>query len=295
MNKNEKYFWSIKSIEDYLNARKDGFPKEYYSTSDEMPGSNLLHQAARTCNLELISYLIDKEGFEINKIDRLCTTPLGYIINDDTSPFSTINGGCEDSSKILEAINLLRNNYQATCHYKNGIYNEEYIEEFLLEFQDRVMDIDDFLSDDELEDYFWKINSVEDYLNARKDGFPLYYYSTSEEMPGATLLHQAARICNLELISYLIDKENFDVNELDSDNCTPLGYILNQEQLYELKDNHFGNPVSTVNGGCDDAGQIINAIRLLHKNYNADCIYLEEEFEEEFIENYITELQKWVS
>lgn len=294
MNKNEKYFWSIKSIEDYLNARNDGFPKEYNSTSDKMPGANLLHQAARTCNLELISYLIDKEGFEINKIDRFCNTPLGYIINDDTSPFSTINGGCEDSSKILEAINLLRNNYQAECHYKGGIYNEEYIEEFLSEFQNRDIDLDDFQSDDELEDYFWKINSVEDYLNAKMDGFQLYYYSTSEEMPGATLLHQAARKCNLELISYLIEKEGFDVNELDSDNCTPLGYILNEEQLYELKDNNFGNPVSTVNGGCEDAAQIIKAIRLLRNKYYADCIYLDEEFEEEFIENFITELQKWV-
>ena len=37
---------------------------------------------------------------------------------------------------------------------------QEYIEEFLLEFQDRVMDIDDFLSDDELEDYFWKIDRL---------------------------------------------------------------------------------------------------------------------------------------
>ena len=148
---------------------------------------------------------------------------------------------------------------------------------------------------DKNENYFWSIKTVEDYLNARKDDFPKEYYSTSDEMPGSNLLHQAARICSLELITYLIDIENFDVNELDDDNCTPLGYILNEEELYELINNNWGDPVTTVNGGCNDAKQIINAIRLLHDNYQADCIYLDEEFDDEFIENYITELQKWVS
>jgi hypothetical protein len=293
MDKNENYFWNINSVEDYLEAKKDGFPNDYISNSVEMLGATLLHQAARKCNIELISYLIEKEEFGINKIDLTFSTPFGYIINEDTSIYSTAYNGCQDFIRIISAVNLLRNEYKAGCIYKKVKYENDFIESFLVPkldcFEDEGLTPYYYAQ----ENYFWNIKSVKDVKRAKKYGFPLNYFSISDDMPGATILHQAARICNLELISYLIDNEGFDVNNLDgADNCTPLGYLVNELFFADLIDEGM---VLTEYDGCNDAKSIIEAIYLLRNNYNANCIYYSQEYDDEFIENYITELQKWVS
>ena len=84
------------------------------------------------------------------------------------------------------------------------------------------------------EEFFWNINSVQDLINAERDGFPRFRLSTSSKMPKSSMLHQAARICNLELIEEFMFWGEFEVNQLDGNNCTPLGYIVN-----EVLENNF--------------------------------------------------------
>jgi hypothetical protein len=140
------------------------------------------------------------------------------------------------------------------------------------------------------ENYFWNIKSVQDYLNARYAGFPADYYSTNEILLGATMLHQAVRICSIDLINELITF--MDVNEFDNNNCTPLGYLINDDLMENLTDEE--SFVSTIYDGCNDAELIIETIRLLRDDYQADCIYYGEEYDDEYIETYINELQKHV-
>jgi hypothetical protein len=146
------------------------------------------------------------------------------------------------------------------------------------------------ISPDKNENYFWTINSLEDLLVAKNDGFPDYYLSTSEKMPGASMLHQSARICNLELINEYLSGGDYDVNRLDNNNCTSLGYLIN----IELKDNLIKKigDVTTIYNGCNDAEQIVEAIRLLQYDNQANCVYFGKKYTNKYIENYIKELQK---
>ena len=143
------------------------------------------------------------------------------------------------------------------------------------------------------EEYFWNINSVQDLINAESDGFPRFRLSSSSKMPNSSMLHQAARICNLELIEEFMLWGEFDVNQLDGNNCTPLGYIINEVLENNLKNNNIA-PVSTIYDGCNDAEQIIEAISLLQQDDNVKCIYLGKKYPNDFIKKYKAELKKHI-
>jgi hypothetical protein len=143
------------------------------------------------------------------------------------------------------------------------------------------------------EEFFWNINSVQDLINAERDGFPRFRLSTSSKMPMSSMLHQAARICNLGLIEEFMLWGEFDVNELDGNNCTPLGYIINEVLENNLKNNNSA-PVSTIYDGCNDAEQIIEAISLLQQDDNVKCVYLGKKYSNDFIRKYKSELKKHI-
>lgn len=137
------------------------------------------------------------------------------------------------------------------------------------------------------EKYFETINTIEELNKAEQDGFSLEFKTYRPEMPGATLLHESARKCNIALLDYLISDRNMDFNQLDEDECSPLGYVLNDDLLYELK----SGEITTVNEGCNDASKILQTIELLKSN-EAECIYNGEFYNVKWINQYIFELKK---
>ncbi|RAR73824.1 hypothetical protein [Flavobacterium aciduliphilum] len=70
------------------------------------------------------------------------------------------------------------------------------------------------------ENYFENITTMEELIRAERNGFNVEFKTNRPEMPGATLIHESARRCNVILLAYLISKRNMDVNQLDEDDCT---------------------------------------------------------------------------
>lgn len=136
--------------------------------------------------------------------------------------------------------------------------------------------------------YYDNIESLEDLLEAERNGFTSDFKTIRPEMPGASLLHEAARKGLLPLMEYLIFIKKMDVNALDEDECTPLGYVLNDD-LWQ--DGIGRGDLTTVNNGCQEVNQIINTIEFLVAN-GAKCIYNGEEFSNTWINNYLINLKK---
>ena len=137
------------------------------------------------------------------------------------------------------------------------------------------------------EQYFENISTIDELIIAERDGFTVEFKTNRAEMPGANLLHESARKCNIALLDYLISDRNMDFNQLDEDECTPLGYVLNDDLLVELKNGE----ATTVNEGCNDASKILQSIEILKSN-GAECIYNGELYNEKWIDQYIVALKK---
>ena len=86
----------------------------------------------------------------------------------------------------------------------------------------------------------------------------------------------------------LIHKK-LNINQLDDDECTPLGYVVNDDLWYEIK----CGEITSVNEGCNDTSLIIQTIDTL-RSYGAKCIYNGEFYNEKWIDQYIVELKKQV-
>lgn len=137
------------------------------------------------------------------------------------------------------------------------------------------------------EHYFENIDTIEQLIDAERNGFFLSFKTNRPEMPGATLLHESARKCNLDLVNYLIQERNLDFNQLDDDDSSPLGYILNDDLLYEIK----SRDITTVNCGCDDVFKIIKTVEAF-KTLGASCVYNGASYDDEWINKYVEELKK---
>jgi hypothetical protein len=137
------------------------------------------------------------------------------------------------------------------------------------------------------EQYFENICTIDELNIAERNGFNIEFKTNRPEMPGAILLHESARKCNVVLLAYLISDRNMYINQLDEDECSPLGYVLNDDLLYEIK----SGEITTVNEGCNDASKILQSIEILKSN-GAECIYNGELYNEKWIDQYIVELKK---
>ena len=82
---------------------------------------------------------------------------------------------------------------------------------------------------------------------------------------------------------------NTVINQLDEDECTPLGYVLNDDLLYELK----SGEITTVNEGCNDASKIIQTIEIL-RSHEAECLYNGALYNEKWNNQYVIELKKQI-
>lgn len=133
------------------------------------------------------------------------------------------------------------------------------------------------------ENYFDSIENVEDFLIAEKNGFSIAFKTNRPEMPGATIVHEAARKCNLELLEFFVNERNINLNQLDDDLCTPMGYILNDELVPE--------EITTVNLGCESLPKIIKTIEFFIKN-NGICIYCEKQYSSNWVNYYLNELKE---
>jgi hypothetical protein len=139
---------------------------------------------------------------------------------------------------------------------------------------------------------FWEIRSVAMLLEAEQGGFKLTYKSTSPEMPGANLLHQAVRQCDIELVEYLVETRKMGLHSLDDDLCTPFGYVANDELWHDLKENP--KSFATVNVGCSELSQITGMVQYLMQQ-NAPCVYLGKPYEQSWIQTYLDRLSKLAS
>jgi hypothetical protein len=137
------------------------------------------------------------------------------------------------------------------------------------------------------EQYFENISTIEELIIAERNGFTVEFKTIRAEMPGANLLHESARKCNIALLDYLLIYRNMDFNQLDEDECSPFGYVLNDDLLVELKNGE----TTTVNEGCNDASKILQSIEILKSN-GAECIYNGELYNEKWINQYIVALKK---
>jgi len=134
---------------------------------------------------------------------------------------------------------------------------------------------------------FEKIKTVNDFLDAEKSGFTLKFKTTRPEMPGATILHEACRCCYIELIKFLVEERGGDLSLRDEDECTPLGYIVNDDVMADfLSSGEF----VTVNMGCDDSRQIFSAIEYLIEK-NAPCVYCERDYSLQYVKNCLAKLK----
>jgi hypothetical protein len=139
--------------------------------------------------------------------------------------------------------------------------------------------------------YFENIQCVEDLKNAEKDGFTIHFKTTRMEMPGANLLHEASRKCILPLLEHLILVKKMDINSLDEDECTPLGYVLNDDLWQDSKG--VSTNITTVNNGCESVNLIIRTIEFLSDN-GAKCIYNGESYSNHWIKEYVYNLKKHI-
>jgi hypothetical protein len=137
--------------------------------------------------------------------------------------------------------------------------------------------------------YFENIACIHDLIEAEDNGFTINFKTTRPEMPGASLLHEAARKCLPSLLEHLVFVKKMDINALDEDRCTPLGYVLNDDLWQDYKG--ASQDVTTINNGCEDAHLIINTIEFLVAN-GAKCVYNGEEYSHSWIKSYLTSLKK---
>lgn len=134
----------------------------------------------------------------------------------------------------------------------------------------------------------FEAQSLEDILTFKESGFDIKTISESTEIPGGTLLHFFSAKANLEIVQYLLEEEQFDVNAMDTDKCTPLGYLMNKELLYFLDK----GVVCSVNNYSEKPYEIISTINYL-RSLDAKCIYLGYEYDEKFILSYLEKLNKY--
>ena len=131
---------------------------------------------------------------------------------------------------------------------------------------------------------FERVKTIEDFFDAEKHGFTIHFKTTRPEMPGATILHEACRCCYLELIKFLVEERGGDLSLRDFDDCTPLGYIVNDDVMAEFLSS--GEYV-TVNIGCDDSSQIISAVEyLIDKN-----AYCERDYSLKYVKNCLEKIK----
>lgn len=133
---------------------------------------------------------------------------------------------------------------------------------------------------------FGSVKDVDSLLKAELEGFNIAYKTIDTAMPGATILHEAAKCCYLELLEYLIYNRKMDVNDLDDDTCTPLGYVVNDETLYNLKEL---NEIGTVNEGNQNKDDILKCLDFLLK-IEAEAVYCGREYSKDWVLNYKRQL-----
>jgi hypothetical protein len=131
--------------------------------------------------------------------------------------------------------------------------------------------------------YFNTISTIEEFIEAEKMGFSIDFITNIPEMPGATFFHQACRCCYIDLVKFLYTNKKIDINMLDEDDCTPLGYVVNDDVFSEAE---AGYQISTVNLGCDDPKLIITTINYLI-SIGCEAVYCEKKYSPKFINSYI--------
>jgi hypothetical protein len=134
---------------------------------------------------------------------------------------------------------------------------------------------------------FEKIRTIEDLLEAERSGFTIHFKTTRPEMPGATILHEACRCCYLELIKFLVEERGGDLSLRDEDDCTPLGYIVNDDVMADFLSS---GEYLTVNIGCDDRSQIISVMEYLIE-INAPCVYCERQYSLKYVMDCLEKLK----
>jgi len=134
-----------------------------------------------------------------------------------------------------------------------------------------------------IQEYFDKISTIEEFIEAEKMGFSIDFITNIPEMPGATFFHQACRCCYLDLIKFLYTNRQITINMLDEDGCSPLGYVVNDDVVTEAK---AGYQISTVNLGCENPQLIISTINYLI-SIGCEAIYYDKKYSSDFIKSYI--------
>jgi hypothetical protein len=134
-----------------------------------------------------------------------------------------------------------------------------------------------------IQEYFDKISTIEEFIEAEKMGFSIDFITNIPEMPGATFFHQACRCCYLDLIKFLCTNRQININMLDEDGCSPLGYIINDDVVTEAE---LGYQISTVNLGCEDPQLIISTINYLI-SIGCEAIYYDKKYSSDFVNSYI--------
>jgi hypothetical protein len=139
-----------------------------------------------------------------------------------------------------------------------------------------------------MEQNLFKSNHLFEIQDFVKDGYNILILSDPNlypEKPGASLLHFMACKANAEALKFLVNF-GFDINLLDLDNCSPLGYLVNDELVWQLNNN---KKVATVNSECTDKHKIKECIRYL-LDLNAKCFYLGKEYDKNYIEDYLNRI-----
>ena len=131
--------------------------------------------------------------------------------------------------------------------------------------------------------YFNTISTIEDFIEAEKSGFSANFRTNIPEMPGASFFHQACRCCYIDLVKFLYTNKEIDINMLDEDVCTPLGYVVNDDVFTEAE---AGYRISTVNLGCENPQLIIKTIKYLI-SIGCEAVYCEKKYSAKFINSYI--------
>jgi hypothetical protein len=137
--------------------------------------------------------------------------------------------------------------------------------------------------DKQLQIYFDTISTIEEFTEAEKRGFNVDFITQIPEMPGASFFHQACRCCYLDLIKFLYKNKQININMLDEDGCSPLGYVVNDDVVTEAE---LGYQISTVNLGCEDPQLIVSTINYLI-SIGCEAIYYDKKYSSDFVNSYI--------
>jgi hypothetical protein len=138
-------------------------------------------------------------------------------------------------------------------------------------------------SNKELQNYFNTITTVDQFLEAEKNGFSVDFITYIPEMPGASFFHEACRCCHIDLIKFLFTNRQIDINMLDEDGCTPLGYVVNSDVYSEA---WAGNAIATVNLGCENPKRIKETILYL-TSIGCKASYCDVDYTPEYIFSYL--------